>query len=47
MEQHHYDSGTHTLKDGKIITSPLNKNNIATVKTNEILTKILLQVSVK
>ena len=41
------NSGAHTLTHDKIIKknnkkSPFNKDNIATIKTNKILTKILL-----
>ena len=36
------NSGAHTLTHDQIIKSPFNKNNIATIKTNKILTKILL-----
>ena len=33
----------HTLIDEKRIKNPFNRNNVATSKTNKILTKILLQ----
>ena len=36
------NSGAHTLTHDKIIKSPFNKNNVATIKTNEIPAKILL-----
>ena len=36
------NSDAHTLTHDKIIKSPFNKNNIATIKTNKILTKVLL-----
>ena len=36
------NSVAHTLTDDKIKKSPFNKKNVATTKTKEILTKILL-----
>ena len=41
------NSDANTLTHDKIIKSQFNKNNVATVKTNKILTKILLVGSVK
>ena len=36
-------SGAHTLTYDKIIKSSFNNNNVATIKGNKFLTKILLQ----
>ena len=36
------NNGAHTLTHNQIIKSPFNENNLATIKTNRILTKILL-----
>ena len=36
------NSGAHTLTHDWIIKSPYNKNNVATIKINKILAKILL-----
>ena len=35
-------SGTHTLTYDKIIKSTFNRNNVTTIKTNKILTKVLI-----
>ena len=36
------NSGVHTLTYDQIIKRPYNKNNVATIKKNKILAKILL-----
>ena len=41
------NSDANTLTHDKIIKSQFNKNNVATIKTNKILTKILLLGSVE
>ena len=35
-------NGVRTPKDVKIIKNNFNKNNVASIKTNKILTKVLL-----
>ena len=35
------NSGAHTLIDDEIIKSPFNKNDVATIKTNKILTRVV------
>lgn len=37
------ESGAHTLTDDEIINNSFNRNNVATTKTNKILTKVLLR----
>ena len=36
------NSGAHALTHDKVIKKSIKKNNVATIKTNKILTKILL-----
>ena len=36
------NSGAHTLTHDKVIKKSIKKNNVATIKTNKMLTKILL-----
>ena len=36
------NSGARTLTHDKIIRSPFSKNNVATIKSNKVQTKILL-----
>ena len=37
------NSGAHTLIDDEIIKSPFNKNDVATIKTNKILTNRVVE----